>query len=118
MIEKDEAIELLCAYGVPLDEKKFQEALDMAIKVLSAEYIHEWCKGCKEYDTEKHCCHRYSSFIRETLQDNIDAVLEDIKAEIKGLNKQSIMFGYVSNSDLLDVVAEIIDKHISGKEQE
>ena len=42
---------------------------------------YEWCKGCKEYDQENHCCHRYSSFIRETLQDNINAVLEDIKAE-------------------------------------
>ena len=30
----EEAIELLCAYGVPLDEDKFREALDMAIKAL------------------------------------------------------------------------------------
>ena len=30
----DEAIELLCAYGVPLDEEKFREALDMAISAL------------------------------------------------------------------------------------
>lgn len=42
---------------------------------------YEWCHDCKEYDQENHCCHRYSSFIRETLQDNINAVLEDIKAE-------------------------------------
>ena len=118
-MEKDEAIELLCAYGVPLDEKKFQEALNMAIEALSAEYKHEafgWCDGCKEYDTENHCCHRYSSFIRETLQDNIDAVLEDIKEEIKELNNQSMFFGYVSNPDLLNAVVEIIEKHISRKE--
>lgn len=44
---------------------------------------YEWCKGCKEYDTENHCCHRYTNFIRYSLQDNIDGVLEDIKAEIK-----------------------------------
>jgi hypothetical protein len=33
-MRNDEAIELLCAYGVPLDEEKFQEALDMGIKAL------------------------------------------------------------------------------------
>ena len=33
-MKNDEAIELLCAYGVPLDEEKFCEALDMAIKAL------------------------------------------------------------------------------------
>lgn len=38
----EEAIELLCAYGVPLDENKFREALDMAIKALSAEKTAEW----------------------------------------------------------------------------
>lgn len=32
---REEAIELLCAYGVPQDEKRFQEALDMAIEALS-----------------------------------------------------------------------------------
>ena len=36
---REEAIELLCAYGVPQDEKKFQEALDMAIKALEQEPV-------------------------------------------------------------------------------
>jgi len=171
MIEKDEAIELLCAYGVPLDEKKFQEALDMAIKALSADgdlisrkavldticsygtelerlgiyqitvcnmkqslcdLIEElptipqtdyanyeafgWCKGCKEYDTEKHCCHRYSSFIRESLQDSINAVLEDIKEDIlKEINNHSF---FSSSQKGLAIAYKIIDKYISGKDQE
>lgn len=34
---KEEAIELLSAYGVPQDEKRFQEAIDMAIKALRRE---------------------------------------------------------------------------------
>lgn len=89
----------------------------MAIKVLSAEYIHEWCKGCKEYDTEKHCCHRYSSFIRETLQDNINAVLEDIKKELENMQEEYAdiddgRFWGISDS------LKIINNHISGKEQE
>ena len=25
----------------------------------------EWCDGCKEYDQEQHCCHRYSKVIRQ-----------------------------------------------------
>ena len=33
----------------------------------------EWCNRgenpCKEYDQEKHCCHRWSSFIRKTVED-------------------------------------------------
>ena len=27
----------------------------------------KWCTDCKEYDTEKHCCHRYSKVIRNTV---------------------------------------------------
>lgn len=29
----------------------------------------EWCTGCKEYDTEKHCCPRFNRVIRETLNE-------------------------------------------------
>ena len=31
---REEAIEILCAYGVPQDEKGFREALDIAIEAL------------------------------------------------------------------------------------
>jgi hypothetical protein len=27
----------------------------------------EWCNGCKEYDQEKHCCHRWTKVIRKTV---------------------------------------------------
>lgn len=29
----------------------------------------EWCKDCKKYDQEKHCCPRYNRVIREALDD-------------------------------------------------
>ena len=29
----------------------------------------EWCDGCKEYDQEQHCCHRWTKVIRETVDD-------------------------------------------------
>ncbi len=29
----------------------------------------EWCDTCKEYDQEKHCCHRWSKVIRDTIEE-------------------------------------------------
>ena len=48
-----------------------REALDVAIKALEkqirSEESFEWCDGCKEYDQEKHCCHRFTKVIRQTV---------------------------------------------------
>ena len=74
-----------------------------------------WCKGCKEYDTEKHCCHRYSSFIRESLQENINAVLEDIKAELQTLADDEWNQKVMADKGL-ELAIEIIENYISRKE--
>ena len=29
----------------------------------------KWCTDCKEYDQEKHCCHRWSKAIRNTVEE-------------------------------------------------
>ena len=29
----------------------------------------KWCTGCREYDQEKHCCHRWSKVIRDTVEE-------------------------------------------------
>ena len=29
----------------------------------------KWCTDCKEYDQEKHCCHRWSKVIRNTVEE-------------------------------------------------
>lgn len=29
----------------------------------------EWCTGCKEYDQEAHCCHRWTKAIRNTVEE-------------------------------------------------
>ncbi len=29
----------------------------------------EWCDTCKEYDQEKHCCHRFSKVINQTVEE-------------------------------------------------
>ena len=69
----------------------------------------EYCDTCKEYDKDKHCCHRFSRVIKDTLDDKVDSVLEDIKAEIEDITTYD---GYVEKLGVL----EIIDKYISRKE--
>lgn len=68
---RDEAIDILKAIYF-LDEKK-QKALSMAIEALEDVQKHEetfeWCHDCKEYDQEKHCCHRWSKRIWETIEE-------------------------------------------------
>lgn len=99
---------------IKIDSDEVAKKVLEEIKNDSAEQTYDWCKGCKEYDTEKHCCHRYSSFIRESLQENINAVLEDIKAEIEQVTR----FGNAYQPIEHGLLMSIIDKHISGKEDE
>ena len=35
----------------------------------SEEESFEWCDTCKEYDQEKHCCHRFSKIINQTVEE-------------------------------------------------
>ena len=78
----------------------------------------EWCHDCKEYDTEKHCCHRFTKVIRNTLKDNINAVLEDIKEEIwEVCNNLTYNENHaVGGSWGLRKSLEIIDNHMKRKE--
>ena len=50
-----------------------REALDIAVKAIEkqiqAEESFEWCDGCKEYDQEKHCCHRFTKVIRQAFEE-------------------------------------------------
>lgn len=42
---------------------------------------HEWCSDCKEYDKERHCCPRWNSVIRNT----VDELSKD---SVKGENNE------------------------------
>lgn len=33
------------------------------------EEVFEWCHDCKEYDQKKHCCHRWTKVIRQTIEE-------------------------------------------------
>lgn len=57
----------------------------------------EWCHGCKEYDQEKHCCHRWTSFIRYTVKDLKEhyehpAKVEDIEEVYENVNEFDTRF--------------------------
>ena len=42
----------------------------------------KWCETCKEYDQEKHCCHRWSNVIRDTVEEmRQEPILDKYKAE-------------------------------------
>lgn len=58
----------------------------------------------------------FSAWVEDLIDSNRCSVLEDIKAEIKQLCKEPAR--YVPNYDAYERCYEIIDKHISGKEQE
>ena len=48
-------------------------AFIMAFKALETYIEHsktyEWCHDCKEYDTENHCCHRWTNAIHRTVEE-------------------------------------------------
>jgi hypothetical protein len=55
-------------YRVPYLEQAF-DAIP-AVEPWDLYDCDEWCRDCKEYDTEKHNCPRWNRVIRRTLEDN------------------------------------------------
>lgn len=37
--------------------------------IYAASESFEWCTDCKEYDQEKHCCHRFTKVIRQAVEE-------------------------------------------------
>lgn len=113
---KQEAIDVLENLQTQMDYSEY-DALDMAIESLKQKSEYPWCEGCKEHDKEHHCCHRYSNVIRQTLNDNINAVIEDIKEEF-----QELVDYYVEVKDGFAEIAvrnciELIDRHMGKGEK-
>ena len=62
----------MCAYGSQNMESCDIRSCDNrdAIKALEQEpQTFKWCTDCREYDQEKHCCHRWSKVIRNTVEE-------------------------------------------------
>ena len=78
-IERQAAIDALgnidCSDGVGFSALKYDAINDAvtAIKALPPAQPEpeefEWCHTCREYDQEKHCCHRWTKVIRKTVDD-------------------------------------------------
>ena len=70
--EIEELKELAASMGLYDDKNPCKRAviLGKAIKTLEQEpQTFKWCETCKEYDQEKHCCHRWSKVIRNTVEE-------------------------------------------------
>ena len=64
---KKELVELKTEAWV---DSRQRAALDVVIKALEQEpQTFKWCIDCKEYDQEKHCCHRWSKVIRDSVEE-------------------------------------------------
>lgn len=63
--------EIKCIAKVTLTDEQVKEAIEKAkCEILAAQPEQdEWCTDCKEYDSEKHCCHRWSKVIRNTVNE-------------------------------------------------
>ena len=53
--------------------------IDNAPTVVPDNDIFEWCTDCKEYDQEKHCCPRWSSKIREAVEEIKQCKLDELR---------------------------------------
>lgn len=109
-----------CKFYPNCDHMTQDDMTELTIKDLEAleqkPQTFKWCTDCKEYDQEKHCCHRWSKVIRDTVeemkQEYIERnVLDKLRAEIKQIKP--------SQGHFYDGVAkclEILDKYKAESE--
>lgn len=73
----------------------------------------KWCTDCKEYDQEKHCCHRWSRVIRDTVEEmKQEPILDKARTEIeRGKTGLDIEF-----NGGIDYALSIIDKYKAENE--
>ena len=83
---REEAIKVLkdfCNGGWP-SYYGFVSAVNVAIEALSADAEFKWCTDCKEYDQDRHCCHRCTKVIRNTveeLKEHYDGYVEVVRCK-------------------------------------
>ena len=101
VIDADELIDVLYQHGFLPHMDKLRELIDEQPDLNGVSY--PWCHGCEEYDQVLHCCHRFSTVIRDTV------------AEIKAT-------GRLDGMDLIELedrfgseVREVVEDMMSGK---
>ena len=73
----------------------------------------KWCTDCREYDQEKHCCHRWSKVIRDTVEE-MKQEQEPIKPMVEIDLYSVIKQKYIEREVLDKIRAEIIDKYMTA----
>lgn len=99
--------------------EEFEKAIDNLPSVTPQEpQSFKWCTDCKEYDTEKHCCHRYSKVIRDTVAEiRQESILDKIRAEIEvKLAEPQYQHEEEDWRDGLIIAETIIDKYKAENE--
>ena len=75
---REQAINSMISHGFTVEQvgeiikavtPQFSSGLDKNSKKLEKPQTFKWCTDCKEYDQEKHCCHRWSKVIRNTVEE-------------------------------------------------
>lgn len=69
-VDKQKAVDEIARWTGYLDDDMIRR-IQMGLKRLPSaeEESFEWCTDCKEYDQEKHCCHRWTKVIRNTVEE-------------------------------------------------
>ena len=71
-ISREQALNEFCIYNsydsIGVDKvRNYLKALPSVTP--QKQQTFKWCTDCKEYDQEKHCCHRWSKVIRNTVEE-------------------------------------------------
>ena len=73
----------------------------------------KWCTDCKEYDQEKHCCHRWSKVIRDTVEEmKQEPILEQIKAEVENINVWGLRYNSDTDKDRKPQIVQKVKEHV------
>lgn len=95
--------ERVCIYTGKVFEETLSLLLDHPcddcplIEIEDTEY--EWCHDCKEYDQEKHCCHRWTKVIRNTV-----AELEVHYGKYITKTDQALVIDYPNTDDIKTII--------------
>ena len=72
-------------YDLLADVREVEEEQEPIKALEQKPQTFKWCTDCREYDQEKHCCHRWSKVIRDTVEEMKQEYIErEVLDKIKG----------------------------------
>ena len=97
----------------------FKDGKEKAKPLEQETQTFKWCETCKEYDQEKHCCHRWSKVIRDTAEEmkqEQEPILDKIRAEIEQIE----INGHIRDVECfragINIALNVIDKYKAESE--